>query len=100
MSAIAPELCDAAYADELPSARRRLSGGRRSAPAALSDAHSSFSANRWTDTNRGDTVVELRGEFAGRSANKETATTVPTAIGMVLRILPLYSPRLRGGEMS
>src|SRR6266446_5180187 len=44
ISAISPAVCDAAYADELPNARRRLSGGRAPAiPAASSDAHISFS---------------------------------------------------------
>jgi len=102
MSAIAPELCEAAYADELPTvrlraialalrgARRRFAGGN-GAPALAnsSNAHSSFSGKRWTDTNRGETVMELKGEFAGPSENKQTASTVmPTAMGMILRISP------------
>jgi len=72
--------------------RRRLSGETEAAALATSsDAHSSFSGNRWTDTNRGETVVELQGEFAGRSENKQMASTeMPTATGMILRISPLF----------
>jgi len=101
MSATSPEFCEAAYADVLPTvrlraialalrgARRRLSGGNAATLAKSSNAHSSFSGERWTDTNRGETVMELQGEFAGRSENKQTASTVmPTAIGMILLISP------------
>src|SRR2546425_924938 len=103
MSAISPELCEPAYADALPimrlsaialalrDARRRLSGGTAAAALATSsDAHSSFSGNCWTDTNRGDTVVEVHGQFAGRSKNKQMAIMeLITAVGMILRISPL-----------
>jgi hypothetical protein len=105
MSAISPEFCEAAYADELPTmrlraialalrgARRRFPGGNVAALAKSSNAHSSFSGKRWTITNRGETVMELRGEFAGRSENKQTASTVmPTAMGMILRISPPIEP--------
>src|SRR2546422_9836213 len=68
ISAISPDFCEAAYADELPilrlraialalrGARRRLSGGT-AALATSSGVHSSFSGSRWTETNRGETVV-------------------------------------------